>query len=270
MFNRLAQTSSNDGHSKEPPVGLSNPAQLDDVFRSRSNDTVANQSDSSDESTSRSRESLNFEEYQSGDSADEEKHMRKSASATMGELVANSLRGPYNRRRRPSDLPLDLGKNQHLKEVQSAVSKEKSLDPESGIKRRMNKHAPVEEQISRRPVSVFRDAVKRKSVKSLDPRFHPKNNSQSQQESDLARRYRLFARPASYDSLPEVSYEHVGQWLGISFVTSCQCAHRIICTRASRSASNQPFIERHAKRCSLLALPGSHIRSGGKIVGLGC
>jgi hypothetical protein len=44
---------------------------------------------------------------------------------------------------------------------------------EQPVKKRRDRHAPVEERIARRPVGVLRDAVQRKGSKPLDPRFLP-------------------------------------------------------------------------------------------------
>lgn len=45
-------------------------------------------------------------------------------------------------------------------------------DNDDGLpKKRLNKHAPVEERISRKPVSMLRDSVQRKRLKPKDPRF---------------------------------------------------------------------------------------------------
>jgi hypothetical protein len=53
--------------------------------------------------------------------------------------------------------------------------------------RRVDKHAPVEERISRRPVSVLRDSLQRKGVKAKDPRYAP-HLPADQKDVDLAHR----------------------------------------------------------------------------------
>lgn len=62
---------------------------------------------------------------------------------------------------------------------------------ESLQNKRLNKHAPVEERISRRPVSTLRDSVQRKKHKPKDPRFLPHMRTDDPKEQDFANRYVL-------------------------------------------------------------------------------
>lgn len=71
---------------------------------------------------------------------------------------------------------------------QGAPMKDESETADELPKKRVNKHAPVEERISRRPVSVLRDSMQRKGVKPLDPRFAPHLHAHDSQDPDLAHR----------------------------------------------------------------------------------
>lgn len=55
-------------------------------------------------------------------------------------------------------------------------------------KKRLNKHAPVEERIARKPVSVLRDSVQRKKLKPKDPRFLPYLRTDDPKEMEFANR----------------------------------------------------------------------------------
>jgi hypothetical protein len=57
--------------------------------------------------------------------------------------------------------------------------------------KRRNKNAPVEEPISRRSVSVIRDAVQRKGARHYDPRFLPVAGGEDRDEDAATRRCAL-------------------------------------------------------------------------------
>lgn len=82
-----------------------------------------------------------------------------------------------------------------------SATKEAPADDDDGSlpkkNARLNKHAPVEERISRKPVSVLRDSVQRKNFKPKDPRFLPYLRTDDPKEEDFANRCEPLASPVS-------------------------------------------------------------------------
>lgn len=67
------------------------------------------------------------------------------------------------------------------------IVKGKSNDAQLPGKRK-DKHAPMEERISKKPVSVVRDSVQRKRARHLDPRFTPDSHGSKGIPDGVARR----------------------------------------------------------------------------------
>lgn len=74
------------------------------------------------------------------------------------------------------------------RQAQANTSKEADADDDGLPKKRLNKHAPVEERIARKPVSVLRDSVQRKKLKPKDPRFLPYLRTDDPKEAEFANR----------------------------------------------------------------------------------
>eukprot|EP00892_Ulva_mutabilis_P008706 jgi/Ulvmu1/6207/UM028_0063.1 len=126
-----------------------------------------------------------------GDDEHDHEEFDNIADMSMGERVANLSYGPYHSSRRQWQRPgmLPVGKRATKTGSHVATAGESlNGDPAEFITRRSNKNAPVEEPIAHRPVSAARDAVQRKSVKAVDPRFLARNRVEDQREADLARR----------------------------------------------------------------------------------
>lgn len=202
------KTSSDDGSQDEAPVHRPKQMAVQELQR-RINRAAASHSSSPDEDQPCIAEDSNPEnDHDSEDASDYPSDDAHEPDVSMGERVANLMHGPSIRTRRRSQVPISLpwsrGTSRHDDGKLSPNSGSKT-DPSNVIKRRVNKHAPVEERIARRPVSVVRDAVQRKSVKSQDPRFIARNNPDNQREADIARRCRcctMRRSPLLFDLIP--------------------------------------------------------------------
>jgi hypothetical protein len=67
--------------------------------------------------------------------------------------------------------------------------KRKSNEGHVQPKRRKDRHAPVEERISKKPVSCIRDSVQRKGARHVDPRFIPESHGVENSSDGVARRF---------------------------------------------------------------------------------
>lgn len=167
-----------------------------------------------DAKTAGSSPSETDKDSDSGDDIDDDTGGDDATDLPMGERVSNLEFGPDARRRylrAPDIIP-----RQNAGHMQPDAADKFHINPAENIKRRVNKNAPVEERICRRPVSVVRDSVQKKSVKAKDPRFWSRNKTEDKHEADVARRCGLKYSPSDSDwhTLPTQSFE----WQNTAFV----------------------------------------------------
>lgn len=187
MQSRSLASSSDDRSHDEEPEQLPQQTAVQELHRRITHSTAPHSSGSDEDHLVRRASSDLDIEQSGGDASDDETSESDDGNGgevSMGERVANLTYGPTMRRRRQSSTPTGRGPGPR-EDMRSGHEK---CDTSTVIKRRMNKHAPVEERISRRPVSVIRDSVQKKSVKPQDPRFLSRNKPEHQRDIDLAQR----------------------------------------------------------------------------------
>lgn len=192
MQSRSPASSSDDRSDEEVPAQLRQQTVVRDLRR-RINHSIAPHSSGSDEDHPASPPSSDLEIEQSREDASDDEtgdsDDGNGGEMSMGERVANLTYGPTLWRRRQSNTLTAFSNGSGLGPREDTRSDHEKCGLSTVVERRMNKHAPVEERISRRPVSVVRDSVQKKSVKPQDPRFLSRNKPEQQHDLDLARRY---------------------------------------------------------------------------------